>query len=252
MEDQNQTNPPTLADFDLTEEQVESAEAIKHNRIHVWLPEWLLAGIFLVSIAIGLYYGFTVGGYKGPGIGAAIGFGFVGFLCACGINTVIAILCVIVQSILSPSVSAEVKDTLSSYRRFKDATKAYETEQRQKQADYWASLTGIEFEHEVAAIYTKLGKRAKVTPASGDAGIDIRITEDDSSVIVQCKRYKHPAPPAAARELYGALKSDGADKAILVCTGGFTSGVHKFVKDKPIELIDMDGLLKLVERVGNK
>ena len=75
--------------------------------------------------------------------------------------------------------------------------------------------------------------------------VDLAMTKGDRSTVVQCKRYKNRANPAVVRELYGTLTAIGAHDAILVCTGGFTSGVYNFVRDKPIQLIDMDGILAL-------
>lgn len=44
--------------------------------------------------------------------------------------------------------------------------------------------------------------------------------------------------------LYGTLLDTGANKAILAAPRGFTNGVYDFVKDKPIELWDVNDLTK--------
>ena len=64
-------------------------------------------------------------------------------------------------------------------------------------------------------------------------------------IIVQCKRHKNPIGPAVVRELYGSLSASKAQAAILICTGGFTKGVYRFARDKPITLLDIDGIVEL-------
>ena len=64
----------------------------------------------------------------------------------------------------------------------------------------------------------------------------------------QCKSHKSPVGPAVVRELYGSMIAAKADKAVLACTGGFTSGVRNFAKGKPIELVSASGLVELAER----
>ncbi|NLF83797.1 MAG: restriction endonuclease, partial [Candidatus Gastranaerophilales bacterium] len=88
--------------------------------------------------------------------------------------------------------------------------------------------------------------KADVTKGSGDAGIDIILEKDGEKYCVQCKAHKKPVGPAIVRELYGAMHSAGIRQGILVCLGGFTSGVYDFVKDKPIKLVDIDDVIKMV------
>jgi hypothetical protein len=42
----------------------------------------------------------------------------------------------------------------------------------------------------------------------------------------------------------------GADSAILACTSGFTTGVWEFVRNKPIELVDVEAIVQMQERVN--
>jgi len=61
------------------------------------------------------------------------------------------------------------------------------------------------------------------------------------------KRYRKPAGAAVIRELYGAMIARGAQSGILACTGGFTSGVRAFVRDKPIRLMSLDEILAITQ-----
>jgi len=116
---------------------------------------------------------------------------------------------------------------------------------KRKQREFWFDLSPLEFEHQIAGLYTRLGYRSTVTPGSGDEGIDIIMYNAADKIIVQCKRHKNPIGPAVVRELYGALSASNAQSAILICTGGFTMGVYQFARDKPITLLDIDGIIEL-------
>lgn len=134
---------------------------------------------------------------------------------------------------------------IKAYYQFEIKWWAYFRKIEKSSLDFWESLSGRDFEFEIGELFRTHGYTVNVTGGSGDMGVDLAMTKDDKYIVVQCKRYKNPANPAVVRELYGSLTATGAHEAILVCTGGFTSGVYKFVKGKPIQLIDMDGILAL-------
>ena len=123
---------------------------------------------------------------------------------------------------------------------------------RRKASEHWMSLSGPEFERELATLYRHLGYRVESTPSSGDQGIDLVLRKGGKTTIVQCKGHQAPVGPAIARELFGAMVAFGADDAILACTGGFTRGVKEFVRGKPIDLISASDLAVLGERAEGK
>ena len=129
-----------------------------------------------------------------------------------------------------------------------------ERERLRKQAEYWMSLSGEEFEQEVATLLRRRGYQGiRLTGRSGDGGIDIRARRERRSLIVQCKRYQKPAGPAIVRELYGSLVDSRADGALLFCTGGFTRAAKEFAKGKPIDLLSVWDIVKVAEAVeGNR
>lgn len=118
--------------------------------------------------------------------------------------------------------------------------------------DFWFNLSGSDFEHELAALYRQSGYSATVTRCSGDEGIDILLVGREGRGIVQCKQQAKPVGPAVARELYGSLIASRASFAILACTSGFTQGVFAFVKDKPIELIDVDDIVRMKDAANTR
>ncbi len=124
----------------------------------------------------------------------------------------------------------------------------YRWRSEKKLTEHWMSLSGLQFERELAALYLKLGYDVQLTPTSGDEGIDLFLKKDNKTTIVQCKSYSQPVGPAAARELYGSLIASEADAAILACTSGFTKGVYEFVRGKPIELVSSPEIISMSER----
>ena len=109
----------------------------------------------------------------------------------------------------------------------------------------WQSLGGLEFEYELSKLYSELGYEVSRTRASGDEGIDIFISKDGKTTIVQCKAHKKPVGPSAVRDLYGTLLPCGADDAILASVSGCTAGTRNFAMDKPIKLLGLAGILAL-------
>ena len=49
------------------------------------------------------------------------------------------------------------------------------------------------------------------------------------------------------RELWGVVASEGATRAIIVTTGGYSAAARDFAKDKAIELLDGPALTSLLK-----
>lgn len=109
---------------------------------------------------------------------------------------------------------------------------------------FWLSLSGHQFEHELANLYRKLGLNADVTTASDDKGVDIWLIQNGQTVPVQCKAHKRPIGPAVAREFYGSMVHFKAKAGVIVSLSGFTKGVFEYARDKPIELVDLKWILQ--------
>lgn len=137
------------------------------------------------------------------------------------------------------------RSQIDAYYRFEIAWWHYFRQLEKSSIDFWKTLSGRDFEIEIANLFRTHEYTVNITGGSGDGGVDLTISKGGKYTIVQCKRWKNPATPAVVRELYGALTASGAHDAILVCTGGFTSGVYDFVRNKPIQLMDLNNILAL-------
>ncbi len=137
--------------------------------------------------------------------------------------------------------------------------KCIEDEERKKQhelqlkLEYWYSLSGVEFENEIAKLFRRGGYKVQTTPVTGDNGIDLILDKEGEKIIVQCKAHKKPVGPAIVRELYGTLRSQIYDNytiAHLVTISGATSGARSFAKDHDILIWDIRNILYYVEEWG--
>lgn len=106
---------------------------------------------------------------------------------------------------------------------------------------YQESATGFEFEYRVADIFRMQGFRARVTPASGDKGIDIFLERDGEQAAVQCKRYSGQVGPGEIREFIGALDSARVKTGYFVTTGQFSKHAEEAAQNGSCTIYLFDG-----------
>ena len=217
---------PHLGDFNLTEESFQEQRR-KRSQLRVL--------IIILSLAIGIA-NFRFWIWSNSVIG---GWGILGLILTY-YGLVPGILCGVV---LDAVVGRMFYD---ESRRYEKAKKEYDTWFLRTQAAFWDALTGRQFEHEVANLLTRVGYGAKLTPASGDGGVDVLLAD---GTIVQCKAHKSRCTPAVARELYGTLQHFKAPRAILVSKSGFAKGVYDFAQGKPIILWNMNRLIEMQKQL---
>lgn len=119
-----------------------------------------------------------------------------------------------------------------------------------------AAMDWEEFEHLIRELFekefAKAGGEVNVTQSSRDGGIDAVIFDPDplrgGKIVVQAKRYTRTVGVSAARDLYGTVMNEGANKGILVTTSGFGPEAYNFAEDKPIQLLSGGNLLSLLEQ----
>lgn len=115
-------------------------------------------------------------------------------------------------------------------------------------------LDPFEFENLISNLFTKMGFDTRQTRSSRDGGVDAIVFDTrplvGGKIVIQAKRYKKTVGVAAVRELYGTIINEGAKKGILVSTSGYGKDSFEFIKDKPIDLVDGNHLLSLLEEQG--
>lgn len=116
-----------------------------------------------------------------------------------------------------------------------------------KKQTHWLSMSGWEFEKEIAKLYEHQGYKASITKGSGDGGIDIVLYKDGIKSVVQCKNHHKPIGPASVRDLYGAMAHERVKKGIFISSNGYTRGAKEFSMAKQISLLDINDVIRMHE-----
>ncbi|MDD5457951.1 MAG: restriction endonuclease [Phycisphaerae bacterium] len=153
---------------------------------------------------------------------------------------------------LSRPLREKVENYEKAQRDYQLSLEKAQQDYQRRREQYWEeSLRGVEFEEELACLYSKLGYAVEVTKGSGDDGVDLFLRNDEEVIVVQCKGHGKPIGVGAIRDLYGAMIHFEANSAVLACPSGFTAGVLKFAADKPMQLISATDLVEMMESIGN-
>jgi restriction system protein len=111
-------------------------------------------------------------------------------------------------------------------------------------------LTPSEFESLITNLFEKMGLKTRQTRPSRDGGVDCVAWDArpvmGGKVVIQAKRYKDTVGVSAVRDLFGTVHNEGAGKGILVTTSGYGKASFEFADGKPLELLDGNNLLYLL------
>ena len=139
----------------------------------------------------------------------------------------------------------EVRQSIAENTAFLDNELQDFSNLEKKQAQHWLSMNGWQFEKEVAKLYEAHGYEAVVTKGSDDGGIDIFLTKDGVRLGVQCKNYHKPVAQVVIRELLGAMSHENLDEGIVIASSGYTKRAKEFADNKPIELLNINDVLRM-------
>jgi len=113
-------------------------------------------------------------------------------------------------------------------------------------------MDGYEFEKLICSLIKKMGFNVKHTKLSGDGGVDIIATSQETffkgKYLIQCKRYYGSIGEPPIRDLFGVVLHERANKGILITNSTFTESAKRFADGKNIELIDGKGLNELLTK----
>ena len=106
-----------------------------------------------------------------------------------------------------------------------------------------------EFEDYIADLYNSLGYKTEVVGGSYNGNIDVIAKKDNITYFIQCRKFiTAKVALSDAQDFHRALADHlfGA-KGIIITTDVFASEAEQFVRNKPIELIDGNGLAGLIK-----
>lgn len=109
-----------------------------------------------------------------------------------------------------------------------------------------AALTPEQFEQWSAHRLRALGYTVRHVGGQGDHGVDLFAEKDHELVVVQCKRFtgKRTVREPDIRDIFGAMHAEKAVRAIVITAGYFTAEARAWARGKPIELWDVDLIVK--------
>ena len=108
------------------------------------------------------------------------------------------------------------------------------------------------FETLCAEVFTQAGFDARTQSFGAEGGVDIWLHSRNAVgpvAIVQCKHWlTKPVGERDVRELLDVMTAEKVSRGTFVTTSRFTPEAEQFAKDKGIHLLDVHGLLKLIEK----
>lgn len=83
-------------------------------------------------------------------------------------------------------------------------------------------MEGHDFEHFCANLLRKLGyEGVKVTPGSGDQGVDVIAVKDGKNYAIQCKRYSQKLGNKPVQEVFAGKTIYGCSVAVVLTNNDF-------------------------------
>ena len=119
---------------------------------------------------------------------------------------------------------------------------------RQNGIESIRALPWKRFEELLGEAYRRQGFTVFENPGKGtDGGIDLTIKRGSETYLVQCKHWKtYKVGVKVVREMLGLVTAHGAAGAIVVTSGVFTKEAAAFASAQSVELVDGDGLVRLI------
>ncbi|HEU5187077.1 MAG TPA: restriction endonuclease [Candidatus Saccharimonadales bacterium] len=108
------------------------------------------------------------------------------------------------------------------------------------------TMSGQAFEQYMAALFKSQGFNTKITPTTGDFGVDLIIRKNGESTAVQLKRYRRPVSLKAVQEAVTGKRHYRCNKAMVVTNSVFTASAKSLAQSNDCELIDKSVLAEWV------
>lgn len=108
-------------------------------------------------------------------------------------------------------------------------------------------MNGIEFESLIGQIYKKLGYNVTLTKKTGDQGVDIIAENPFEKIAIQAKRSNYQINNKAVQEVVAGKNYYKCTKGIVITNSYFTTSANDLAAKNNIQLINRNGLKKLLE-----
>ena len=111
-------------------------------------------------------------------------------------------------------------------------------------------MTGNDFEQFCALVLQGNGYTTRVTPSSGDFGVDIIAEQSGITYAIQCKCYSSDIGVDAVYQVAGGMKYYHANLGIVLTNRYFTRQAQELASGIGVVLWDRDSLIKLIHTSG--
>lgn len=142
----------------------------------------------------------------------------------------------------------EERGRVEEQKRLEQERKAREQEYALKirRKEYLRKMNPAAFENLVCQLYRRMGYEVHPTKQTADGGSDGFLCKSGKNYVLQCKRVQQSVGEPVLRDLYGTMMHFECDGAVVVTTGRVSSAAKAWVRGKPIEVIEIEALQKLL------
>lgn len=107
-------------------------------------------------------------------------------------------------------------------------------------------MSGYDFEEYLRSFLKSKGYKVKPTPASGDYGADLILSNSNKRVVVQAKRYSNKVGISAVQEIVSAKNYYYADECWVITNNYYTNPAQKLAASNDVRLIDREDLIEWI------
>lgn len=107
------------------------------------------------------------------------------------------------------------------------------------------AMTGVEFEHYVAAVLRGVGYSVAITRATGDFGVDLIATKDGVRTAVQCKRQARVVNGSAIQQVVAGAAVHDCTMTMVVSNHRYTRAAEHLAGVHNCALVDRTWLARL-------
>lgn len=114
-------------------------------------------------------------------------------------------------------------------------------------------MDGIAFERWCAQLLTQAGyTKVKLTPGSGDHGVDIVAEKNGVKYAIQCKCYTSNVGNSAIQQVYAGKAMYKCHVGVVMTNSFFTHGAQELAQSTDILLWDRDKIITIAKQSGGK
>ena len=145
-----------------------------------------------------------------------------------------------IESIFIISVCIGIYIYYKSIKREERERIREERERKEKErfeAGYQENMSGEDYEKYCKYILKQRGWIIKLTPKSGDQGVDLIASKEFLKVCIQCKRYSKPVGNKAVQEIFTGKQFYNGSHGVLVSNAKFTKSAKDLASRTGIILL---------------